>query len=68
MLPKNKIPYLPPELDVYYYVVERGFAETPISATPKHETFSEINNNESGKTTIGGENYTGTWGGTEWMD
>lgn len=63
---KNKKPYIPPELDVYLYVVEKGFANSPIKATPKHETFSEINEFAEGKTTIGGENYTGEWGGTDW--
>lgn len=53
----KKIPYLPPELDIYQYVVERGFAVSP-EATTMGETFSEIN--ESGTGTAG-ENYHGEW-------
>jgi hypothetical protein len=53
----EKKPYLPPLLEVYEYVVERGFADSP--QVSHIETFSEIND-ESG---IGhhGENYHGEW-------
>lgn len=64
---KKKLPYEPPELDVYLYVVEKGFANTPVLSTAQTETFSEINDNELEHSTVGGENYTGTWGsGTDW--
>ena len=64
MSSKNKLPYSPPELDVYHYVVEKGFADTPVRSTARTETFSEIN--EIGSST-GGENQTGTWGtGIDW--
>lgn len=63
----TKLPYIAPLLEVFEYVVEKGFANTPVSTSARAETFSEINQNETGTRTIGGENYTGQWGtGTEW--
>jgi hypothetical protein len=58
--PNNKQQYEPPELEVYYYVVERGFAQTPVLSTAKSDTYSENTETVNGKT-IGGENYTGSW-------
>ena len=52
-----KMPYEPPQLEVYEYVVERGFAESP-EATTMGETFSEINDSGLG---TAGENYHGEW-------
>ena len=48
--------YLPPELDVYEYEVEHGFATSP-DATTLTETFSEINDSDAD----GGENFHGEW-------
>ncbi len=54
----HKMPYEPPLLDIYEYVVENGFAQSPETST-KGETFSEINDqNELGHA---GENYHGEW-------
>lgn len=65
--PHAKLRYVAPELEVFDYVVEKGFANSAIRSTAQAETFSEINDNETGTRTIGGENYTGSWGeGTEW--
>lgn len=52
-----KLPYEPPLLEVFEYVVERGFAESP-AATTESETFSEINDPGIG---TAGENYHGEW-------
>lgn len=57
---KKKLPYEPPELEVYLYIVEKGFANTPVLTTSKTETYSENTETVNGKT-VGGENYTGTW-------
>lgn len=54
----GKLPYEPPELDIYEYEVERGFAQSP-EATAKYETFSEITDAGVGGQT--GENYHGEW-------
>lgn len=56
---KHKQSYLAPGFQFFYYVVERGFANSPIRSNT--ETFSEINRNDFDSQTIGGENYTGTW-------
>ena len=60
----EKLPYLAPELDVYEYAVERGFAESP-EATTMGETFSEINDQNEitpgGDIGHAGENYHGEW-------
>lgn len=53
----SKRAYLPPELDIYQYEVEHGFAESP-EATTMGETFSEINDSGLG---TAGENYHGEW-------
>ena len=61
----HKETYLAPDLQFFYYVVERGFANSPIRSNT--ETFSEINQNDFNSQTIGGENYTGEWdNGIEW--
>ena len=62
---KKKLPYEPPELEVYLYIVEKGFAGTPVISTAQTENYSENTQTVSGKT-IGGENYTGTWDDTPW--
>ena len=53
-----------PELDIYEYAVERGFAESP-EATTMGETFSEINDQTEitpgGDIGHAGENYHGEW-------
>lgn len=60
----EKLAYVAPELDVYEYVVERGFAESP-EATTMGETFSEINDGSEMDPNDGlghaGENYHGEW-------
>ncbi len=59
--PKNnshKKPYEPPFLDIYEYVVEKGFAQSPETST-KGETFSEIN--DQSELGHAGENYHGEW-------
>ena len=61
----NKLPYLPPELDIFHYVVEKGFANTPVISTAQTETYSENTETVNGKT-VGGENYTGSWDDTPW--
>lgn len=48
-----KLPYLPPEIEVYQYVVEKGFTQSP-DGTTKFEHFSEINDAEN-------ENERGQW-------
>ncbi len=53
----EKLPYLAPELDIYEYAVERGFAESPEATTI--ETFSEIN--DESELGHAGENYHGEW-------
>ena len=57
----TKLLYIAPLLEVFEYVVEKGFASTPVETTARTETISEINQNETNTRTIGGENYTGTW-------
>lgn len=54
----GRLPYESPELDIYEYEVERGFATSP-DATTQGETFSEINDN--GGLGDAGENYHGEW-------
>ncbi len=54
----QRMPYEPPLLDLYEYVVEHGFATSP-EATAKHETFSEITTQST--STEAGENYHGEW-------
>ena len=60
----SKRAYLPPELDIYQYEVEHGFAESP-EATTMGETFSEINDQTEitpgGDIGHAGENYHGEW-------
>ena len=58
----SKSPYVAPVLEVFDYVVERGFANTPVKTTAKTETYSEYNELGSG----GYENQTGTWDDTQW--
>ena len=58
---QDKLPYLPPELDIYEYVVERGFAHTETHGVTSgsQDQWSEINNfSEHGHA---GENQTGDW-------
>lgn len=55
---KVKLPYEPPQLEVFEYVVERGFAQSP-KTTTMGETFSEINDDSEGG--HAGENYHGEW-------
>lgn len=54
-----KEPYQTPELEVYRYVVEKGFAQS-VKSRGMPDTYSEIND---ANTTPGhdGENYTGQW-------
>ena len=54
---RTKLPYMAPELDVYQYVVERGFNDTVKALSL--ETVSEITE----QTGVGGmgENYHGEW-------
>ncbi len=60
----HKLPYEAPQVEVFEYVVEQGFAQSP-KATPMGETFSEINDqSESGPGSgagHAGENYHGEW-------
>lgn len=57
--PLRRLPYLPPELDVYEYVVEKGFEGSTRKLIGDNETVSEIQD----PTTRGGagENYHGEW-------
>ena len=54
----GKLTYVPPELDIYEYVVERGYATSP-ETTTMGETFSEIN--DDSELGHAGENYHGEW-------
>ena len=54
----GKLPYLAPELDIYEYMVEHGFAVSPETST-RGETFSEIN--DQSELGHAGENYHGEW-------
>ncbi len=54
------MPYAPPELDIYEYAVEHGFAESPEAKT-MGETFSEINDQSEDGYGHAGENYHGEW-------
>ncbi|MBQ6237811.1 MAG: hypothetical protein IJK07_06305 [Bacteroidales bacterium] len=56
----KRMPYAPPELDIYEYAVERGFAESPEAKT-MGETFSEINDQSEDGYGHAGENYHGEW-------
>ena len=60
---QKKQPYVPPELDVYRYVVEKGFQQS-VKASEIPETFSEYNElgGSGGSAT---DNGTGTWD-VEW--
>lgn len=55
----KKVPYQPPQLELFEYEVEHGFADSP-DATTLTETFSEIND-ASGVGGSGGENFHGEW-------
>jgi hypothetical protein len=60
----EKLPYLPPLLERFDYVVERGF-ENSVPNRTQAEKWSEIND----RSEIGhaGENQTGDWlNDTEW--
>lgn len=60
----QKLPYLPPELDIYEYEVERGFAQSLPAAT-QADKWSEIN--DRSEIAHAGENQTGEWlDDTEW--
>lgn len=63
-LHSSKLQYQAPLLDVYQYVVEHGFAESPESTTIA-EQFREINDqsesNSGSGTGHAGENYHGEW-------
>lgn len=68
---QNRLPYLPPELDIYDYVVEKGFARTNTFGVTSgsQDQWSEINNftESSGGGFHAGENQTGDWlDDTEW--
>ena len=52
------MPYESPQLDVYDYVVERGFATSPMDRIASSETVSEIQDETFGSN---GENYHGEW-------
>ncbi len=54
----TKLPYESPQLDVYDYVVERGFATSPMDRIASSETVSEIQDESFGSN---GENYHGEW-------
>lgn len=56
-----KLPYIPPDLEVFDYVVEKGFAytETHGVTSGSQDQWSEINDySELGHS---GENQTGQW-------
>jgi hypothetical protein len=45
--------YMPPEIEIYQYVVEKGFTQSP-DGTTRFESFSEINDAQN-------ENERGQW-------
>ena len=63
-IPIVKEPYQAPELEVYLYAVEKGFAQS-VKSRGMPDTYSEINDGN----TFGhdGENYTGQWD-VSWSD
>lgn len=56
---QRRLPYLPPELDVYEYVVEKGFEGSTRKLIGDNETVSEIQDPTNGGGS--GENYHGEW-------
>ena len=54
----QKPSYIQPELDIYEYVVERGFEESIRSRVANSETVSELQENTRSEN---GENYHGEW-------
>jgi|GEM_PF-2623257 hypothetical protein len=55
---RTRLPYEPPELDVYDYEVEHGFTVSPEERIASSETVSELQDNTMGGN---GENYHGEW-------